>query len=182
MLACAAWLPARGTVENRAAGTGPAPAATRYPEYLSLADGLHVTGTPVEVNVDSYRLEVSGLVARPLALRLSEVRALPRERRRMSLNCPGFFTDEGYWTGVRLDEILRMAGYQSSAKAVDFASIDRSYTQSVTLAEALSGSILVAYQFDDADFPVYHGFPLRIAADGQPGSLWVKWLGSITVR
>ncbi len=180
MLSSIAWLRARGTVEGGAAG--PPPAATRTPEYLSLADGLHVTGTPVEVNVDSYRLKVAGLVAKPLELRLSEIRALPRERLLMSLNCPGFFTDEGYWTGVRLGEILRLAGYRSNARAVDFASIDGSYTQSLPLAEALKGTILVAYQFDDRDFPVYHGFPLRIAADGHPGSLWVKWLGSITVR
>jgi DMSO/TMAO reductase YedYZ molybdopterin-dependent catalytic subunit len=65
---------------------------------------------------------------------------------------------------------------------VDFASIDGSYTQTLTMAEALSGTVLVAYQFDDRDFPVWHGFPLRIAAEGKPGSLWVKWLGSITVR
>ena len=182
MLASAAWLPARGTAERGVTGVPPAPASARYPEYLSLADGLHVTGTPVEVDAESYRLEVGGLVAKPLRLRLDEVRALPRERLLMSLNCPGFFTDEGTWTGVRLAEILRLAGYQSGARAVEFTSIDKKYTQSLTLAEALSDSVLVAYQFDDRDFPVYHGFPLRLAAGGQPGSVWVKWLGSITVR
>jgi DMSO/TMAO reductase YedYZ molybdopterin-dependent catalytic subunit len=182
MLALAASLPAHGTAEGKSAGNALSPAAARYPEYLSLADGLHVTGTPVEVDAGSYRLKVDGLVAKPLELSLSEVRALPRERLLMSLTCPGFFTDEGYWTGVRLEEILRLAGYKSSATAVDFTSIDGSYTQSLTLAEVRRGTVVVAYQFDDRDFPVYHGFPLRIAAEGHPGSVWVKWLGSITVR
>jgi DMSO/TMAO reductase YedYZ molybdopterin-dependent catalytic subunit len=157
-------------------------ATARYPEYLSLVDGLHVTGTPIEVDVDAYRLKVNGLVTKPLELRLSEVRALPQERLYLSLNCPGFFTDQGFWTGVRLEEILRLAGYKSGAKVVELSSIDGSYTQSLTLAEVLEGNVLVAYQFDDRDFPVYHGFPLRLAAEGQPGSIWVKWLGSITVR
>jgi DMSO/TMAO reductase YedYZ molybdopterin-dependent catalytic subunit len=157
-------------------------ASDRYPEYLSLAQGLHVTGTPIEVDVESYRLKVNGLVTKPLELRLSEVRALPQERLFLSLNCPGFFTDEGNWTGVRLDTILRLAGCRAGATVVELTSVDGSYAQSLTLAEVLDGNVLVAYQFDDRDFPVYHGFPLRIAAEGQTGSKWVKWLGSITVR
>jgi DMSO/TMAO reductase YedYZ molybdopterin-dependent catalytic subunit len=172
-----ATISARGTPEAATASTG-----ASYPEYLSLVDGLHVTGTPLVVDAATYRLKVGGLVDKPLELSLDEVRALPRERLMISLDCPGFFTDTGYWTGVRVAELLRVAGYSSGARSVDMTSIDGSYTQSLTLAEVLETNVLVAYQFDDRDFAVYHGFPLRIAAEGQSGSTWVKWLGSITVK
>jgi DMSO/TMAO reductase YedYZ molybdopterin-dependent catalytic subunit len=107
---------------------------------------------------------------------------MPSQRLVMSLTCSGFFTDTGYWTGVPLAEILRLAGYKAGAARVEFASIDGSYSQSLSIDTILASNVLVAYQFDDRDFPVYHGFPLRIAAEGQPGSMWVKWLGTITVR
>lgn len=166
---------ARGTREDP-----PDPSA--YPEYLSLVDGLHVTGTPIVVDPASYRLRVGGLVEKPIELSIDEVRTLPRERLLITLECPGFFTDTGHWTGVQVAEILRLAGYSSRATAVDMTSIDGSYTQTLTIAEVLEGNVLVAYQFEDRDFAVYHGYPLRIAAEGKSGWTWVKWLGSITVR
>lgn len=168
-------LPALGAAE-------PAAEPATYPEYLSLADGLHVTGTPIAVDAPSYRLRLDGLVATQLRLSIEEVRSLPSERLLISLDCPGFFTDTGYWTGVRVADLLRMAGVEPEATVVEFTSIDRSYTQSLPLAVVLEGNVLVAYQFDDRDFAVYHGYPLRIAAEGQAGATWVKWLGSITVR
>jgi DMSO/TMAO reductase YedYZ molybdopterin-dependent catalytic subunit len=98
--------------------TASSSAASTYPEYLSLADGLHVTGTPIEVDAATYRLKVGGLVATPLALSLDEVRSMPAERLLMSLTCPGFFTDTGYWTGVRVAEVLKRAGYRADASRV----------------------------------------------------------------
>ena len=155
---------------------------SRYPAYLSLVDGLHVTGTPIEVDAGTYRLRVNGRVQKPLSLNLDEVRALPRQRLSFALECPGFFTDQGFWTGVPLKDLLALAGYDRDAAAVELTSIDGSYSQLVSLDTVLTGNVLVAYQFDDRDFAVYHGFPLRIAAEGEPGSVWVKWLGSITVQ
>jgi DMSO/TMAO reductase YedYZ molybdopterin-dependent catalytic subunit len=181
LVAAAAALSARGTPEP----VSPPPDAvpeSGYPEYLSLVDGLHVTGTPIEVDVRTYRLHVGGAVATPLELSLDEVRALPSERIAMDLVCPGFFTDSGTWTGVPVAELLRMAGYDQNGTTVEFRSIDGSYAQSLPLYAVFEGEVLVAYQFDDRDFAVYHGFPLRIAVLGQPGAMWVKWLGSITVR
>ena len=73
-----------------------------YPEI----DGLHVTGTPVPVSISQYRLEITGAVDNPLSLTFEEVKEMESERRFMSLVCPGFFTDEGYWTGVEVKKLL----------------------------------------------------------------------------
>jgi len=130
-----------------------------YPEYLSLADGLHVTGTPIEVDAATYRLAINGKVREPQALSLEQVRALPAVRPLIDLECPGFFTDTGYWTGVPLRDLLDIAGMQNDAKAVEFISIDGSYSQSMSLSEIAERTVLVAYQFDGRDFAVYHGYP-----------------------
>ena len=71
---------------------------------------------------------------------------------------------------------------KDGARTVHFTSIDGSYTQVLSLEKVLKGNVLLAYEFEDRPFAVYHGFPLRLAAEGEAGSVWVKWLGRIEVR
>lgn len=149
--------------------------------YLQLVDGLHVTGTAVPVDPETYRLKVSGAVDRELSLSLAEVRALPAVRQEFSLDCPGFFVDHGTWTGVPLRELLERAGVRPQARRVLFTSLSLGYTSVLSLEDARKDGVLVAYEFDGRSFPPLHGFPLRLAAKGHPGSVWVKWLGEIQV-
>jgi DMSO/TMAO reductase YedYZ molybdopterin-dependent catalytic subunit len=46
----------------------------------------------------------------------------------------------------------------------------------------MNGNVFVAYHFNDKEFHKVHGYPLRITADGEPGYVWVKWLGEIRVQ
>ena len=154
----------------------------KYPAYLSLVDGLHVTGTPIEVDIDEYRLFVTGNVEKTLSLTFDEVKAFEPSRIHMELNCPGFFIDEGFWTGVYVRDLLAEAKVDPEATVVRLISIDGSYSKYLAIDDILESDIMVAYEFQDEEFPVYHGFPLRIAAEGQPGSIWVKWLGKIEVK
>jgi DMSO/TMAO reductase YedYZ molybdopterin-dependent catalytic subunit len=90
--------------------------------YLQLVEGLHVTGTPVEVDIETFRLRVEGAVEKPLSLSFEQVRALPAVRENITLNCPGFFTDRGTWTGVPVRDLLAMAGVRAEAASVVFTS------------------------------------------------------------
>lgn len=168
-----------------AAAGGPEPkAGGDAPEapYLSLYEGLHVTGTPVEVDLATFRLKVQGAVERPLALSFEQIRELPAVREEITLECPGFFIDRGIWTGVPVRELLARAGVEKGAKRVIFTSLDGGYSQSLDLEDLQGDGTLIAYEFDGKPFPKVHGFPVRLAAKGQAGSYWVKWLGSLRVE
>lgn len=144
-------------------------------------DGLHVTGKPVEVDIDEYRLVVTGEVDNPLSLTFNQVKEMESKRIFVVLNCPGFFTDEGYWTGVDLRDLLDIAGIQEDAFRLSFISID-GYTSTLSLESVMKNEgILVAYHFQDKEFPEVHGYPLRIVAEAEPGNVWVKWLAEIKV-
>jgi DMSO/TMAO reductase YedYZ molybdopterin-dependent catalytic subunit len=71
-------------------------------------DGLHLTGTPIKVDINTYRLKVSGAVKKELSLTFDDVKKMPSERVYSDLVCPGFFTDSGYWTGVKIIDILTL--------------------------------------------------------------------------
>jgi sulfane dehydrogenase subunit SoxC len=164
--------------EGRSVGESSAPPASLY---LKLVDGLHVTGTPVEVDAESFRLRLEGAVERPLSLSLEQLRALPAVREEITLNCPGFFTDRGVWTGVPVRDLLAMAGARPGANRVTFTSLSQGYSSTLSLEELQRDGMLVAYEFEGKPFPVVHGFPLRLTAKDHQGSVWVKWLGEIRV-
>jgi DMSO/TMAO reductase YedYZ molybdopterin-dependent catalytic subunit len=144
-------------------------------------DGLHVTGTPVEVDIDTYRLRIDGLVEREASYSYDEIRAMDAQSIDMVLVCPGTFTDQGTWTGVQLRNLLEPLGVDPAATKVRFHSIDESYSLAIDI-DQLENDVLVAWAFNGREFPVYHGYPLRICADGVFGAYWVKWLGRIEVQ
>ena len=66
-------------------------------------DPLNQFGTmgPTDVAVDlkTYRLKVSGKVGRPLSLSYDQILKYPSLTETVLLICPGFFANNGRWTG-----------------------------------------------------------------------------------
>lgn len=145
-------------------------------------DGLHVTGKPIDIDPATFRLTVTGKVDNPLSLSFDDVKALPTVSKKITLECPGAFTDTGNWTGVPVRELLRLAGIRKDAKTVIFSTPDGSYKTRFTVDVASDENMLIAYQFNGKEFHRVHGFPLRLVAGGHEGSDWVKWLGKIIVE
>jgi len=94
-------------------------------------------------NLDSatWRLEISGLVERPLSLNLAQLRALPSQSAVVTLECAGNgragfeprvpgeqwgvgAVSTAEWTGVLLTEVLERAGVQRAARDVVFRGTD----------------------------------------------------------
>ena len=151
------------------------------PSNIEVYEGLHITGTVIEVDIDSYRLKITGAVKNLLEFSFDDIKGLPSAREYVELECPNIFIDKGYWTGVKVLDLLTMAGIDDNAKRVKFTSIDKSYTQILFLEEIKPDGFLIAYQFNDKEFSKYHGYPLRLVAKDLAGSIWVKWLGEIEV-
>jgi len=162
------------TTELPVGGLGPGGSGTKQ------VDGLHLTGTPIKVDIDTYRLKVSGAVKKELSLTFDDVKKMPSERVFSELVCPGFFTDSGYWTGVKIIDILNIAGINENAKTAEFKSLD-GYLSDILIDKFSSEGFLIAYEFNDKEFAEENGYPLRVVAKGETGSVWVKWLGEIIV-
>jgi DMSO/TMAO reductase YedYZ molybdopterin-dependent catalytic subunit len=154
-----------------------APTPVPYPGYTQVepSTGLHVTGPAQLVDLESYRLEVTGLVDHPLSLRYEDVRCLPKVAAHVRLECPGFFADEANLAGVTFASVIALAGPQPGAKRVRVASVE-DYSMSFALDEVQAEDNFLAYQWEDQPLPASHGFPLRGVMPARAGSSWVKWV------
>src|SRR5205807_5625359 len=78
-----------------------------------------VVGSVPHRSDSDYRLQVDGLVDRPLSLSLAELRAMPPTHLVRDFQCvTGWRVRQVPWTGVRLGAVLDAAGVQPGARAL----------------------------------------------------------------
>ena len=159
---------------------GPAPEITPVENFYVVSKNFV---DPV-VDAQGWSLSVGGLVDKPLKLSLTDLRALPGVTEYVTLECVsndvgGGLMSTGSFTGVRLADLLTMAGATASGTWVAFSAVD-GYTESipVSLVRA-SPEIIVAYDLDGSPLPSSHGFPARMVIPGLYGMKGPKWLTRI---
>ena len=91
-----------------------------------------MTGSVEPRDATTYRLEVDGLVDRPATYTLDDLRALPQTGFTKDFHCvTGWVVPDVEWRGVRLADLLDLAGPTGEAGAVQFRSFDGTYTESL---------------------------------------------------
>ena len=158
-------------------------APLKVPSYTELDEstGLHMTGRVQQIDLQDYRLVVSGKVDTPVSLAYDDLRCLPKVSAAPTLVCPGFFEDEATWAGAPLRLVLEAADPQNTATQIRLISAD-GYSAFVSLEEALSDGNYLAYEWEGQPLPILHGFPVRAVFPALPGNKWVKWLVEIEVH
>jgi hypothetical protein len=146
---------------------------------ITPVEKLDRTGQPREINIEKYRLVVDGAVENPLSLSYEDILAYPEKTDVVLLICPGVFVDNAQWSGVPVSLILEEANPKPGAKEVRFHA--GNYRSVLTLEEAQREGTYLAHHVNGQVLPNEHGFPLRLVAEGEYGSRWVKWLDRIEV-
>lgn len=95
------------------------------------------------------------------------------------------------WTGVRLKDVLEDVGIKSNAVYIGYHAADghlsgdakkESISRGVPMSKALQEETLLAFQMNNEEIPLIHGYPLRLVAGGWPASTSGKWIQRISVR
>ena len=165
----------------------------------------HLAGLPVDLDPDTFTVEVKGKVNKPLKLKLADLKRLPSVEivavNQCSGNSRGFFEPRvaggqsgngamgnARWRGVPLKTVLDRAGVAAGAKQVTFNGMDGpvidttpDFVKALDIDHARDGEVMLAYQMNGADLPFLNGFPLRLVVPGYYGTYWVKHLNEITV-
>lgn len=140
------------------------------------------------------RLEIAGLVRKPVTLSMDEVRALPRRSVQAFHQCAGFPRQHwlptrrvanAVWTGADLAALLADVGVLPEARYLWSYGIDRGryeeasaphYVKDMPLARLPGGDVILAYEINGEPLDIEHGYPLRLFIPGYYGTNSVKWL------
>ena len=158
-------------------------------EYTPVEDHykVFIKLMPTEIDGESWRLPIRGLVNTPLMLTLEDLRNNYQPRHQfVTLRCISgrigtSLISTTLWTGVSLQEVLADAGLQEQAQYLIVSSGDGYYeTINLDLVES-EPRIMLAYNWDGEPIPVDHGFPLRVWIPDLYGMKQPKWITDIEV-
>jgi hypothetical protein len=130
-----------------------------------------------------YRLHVVGRVATPLAFTLDQLRALPARTAELPIACVEGWSYSARWTGVRLRDLLQMAGAPAGA-AVHVESLEQHSPYRITAVnhgQAHDPDTLLATHLDGEVLSPDHGYPLRLIGPDRPGVNQTKWVTRVVV-
>jgi len=130
----------------------------------------------------TWRLEIGGLVERPMSLTYAQLLALPRAEQTSDFVCvTGWSVDDVRWSGVRFADLLGAARPLPAGRALRFESAERPYRDSLTLGQAMASDAMLAYAMDGAALERKHGAPARVVMPRMYGYKGVKWVRRIVV-
>jgi DMSO/TMAO reductase YedYZ molybdopterin-dependent catalytic subunit len=121
-----------------------------------------------EVDGETWRLELAGLVADKRPRTLHEIYAMPHVTQRTRHVCVEGWDYIGEWTGVPLKHFLESVGADLSAKYVAFRCADK-YTGSIDMASALHPQTQLTTQYAGERLNKLTGFPIRLKAPTKLG-------------
>lgn len=128
-----------------------------------------------------WRLAVDGLVARPGAFSLDDLKRLPARSQITQVICEEGWSYIAEWIGTPLLEVLKVTGLLPQARYAVYFSIEPDTWESIDMADALHPQTLVTYAMNDADLPVPFGGPLRLRLPRQLGYKSVKYINRVTI-
>jgi DMSO/TMAO reductase YedYZ molybdopterin-dependent catalytic subunit len=125
-----------------------------------------------------WRLTVEG--PRPVRLSLAELGAMPQHDARLPIACVEGWSAEARWSGVRLRDLLDLAGLPPDAR-VRVVSLERGRYQSSPVGPRAAADplTLLALRLNGETLALDHGFPVRLIGPNRPGVLQTKWLRRI---
>jgi DMSO/TMAO reductase YedYZ molybdopterin-dependent catalytic subunit len=134
---------------------------------------------PQYVDIENYRLEITGLAANPTSYSYDEVLAsFDSYKKVVTLECVEGWSVRILWEGVLISDLLAEAGPLPEAKVVIFHAYD-GYTSSDPLDYIVDNDILLAYKMNDIPLPPERGFPFELVAEEKWGYKWIKWVTAI---
>jgi DMSO/TMAO reductase YedYZ molybdopterin-dependent catalytic subunit len=166
----------------------------------------HLAGLPSKIDLDTFRLRVTGNVEHPLELSMHDLKtkftpytitALAQcagnSRSFFDPRVPGGQWKNGAmgnakWTGVKVKDVLAMAGVRSGSKEVTFNGLDvppmaatPDFVKSLQYDHAVDGDVMIAYEMNGEPLPLLNGYPLKLVVPGWYATYWVGMLNEMQV-
>jgi len=144
----------------------------------------------VETSFADYRLNITGLVDKPLSFSLDELRNMPARSQITRHDCVEGWSCIAKWTGTPLGAVLDQAGVRSTAKFIVYHCYDDMggglsgpvpYYESCDLVDAYHPQTIVSYGLNDETLPIANGAPIRVRIERALGYKQPKYVHTIEV-
>lgn len=126
-----------------------------------------------------WRLEIGGMVAKPMSLTLDDLMRLPRRTHRVNHFCVEGWNAVAEFSGVTVRELAALVRPDPAATVVDFQSFDDGYHESWDLESALHPQTMVVYGKDGSPLSPAYGAPARVHGPIKLGYKNTKYLTRI---
>lgn len=135
-----------------------------------------------------WRLEVTGLVEKPLSLSREQLMNMPSRTQITRHDCVEGWSCIAKWTGTPLSLVLDQAVVKPQARYVMFHCLDTiarslsgevKYYGSIDLIDARHPQTILAYGCNGKPLPVENGAPLRVRVERQLGYKQPKYVHKI---
>jgi len=141
-----------------------------------------VSGSMPTFDRATWRLDVGGLVEKPVSLTYAHLRALPRAEQISTFHCvTGWTVKNVHWGGVRISDIFDLVRPVPAAGAFQLVSAEKPYVDYLTINQVRLHDVMLAYEMNGKPLPREHGAPLRLIIPEMYGYKNVKWLESINL-
>ena len=161
---------------NKLAPTYPESMITRpfpFNAYYGIDEVRHV-------DEESFRLEMTGMVADKRQWRLEELCAMAQIDQVTRHICVEGWSAIGKWGGVPFSTFLKRVGADLTAKYVGFKCADDYYT-SIDMPTALHPQTILALTYDGKTLPPEYGFPMKLRMPTKLGYKNPKHIQAIFV-
>ncbi len=143
-------------------------------------------GEQPEVSIDTWRLEVTGLVENPFTLDWQQFMALPQVDDTSDFHCVTTWSRfDNRWRGVRFQTIAELAVPKEAARFVLCTGYDFMpgsfipYTTNLPLARAVEDDVLLVHTWEGKPLPREHGGPCRMITPKLYAWKGTKWIRKI---
>jgi DMSO/TMAO reductase YedYZ molybdopterin-dependent catalytic subunit len=142
-------------------------------------------GPVPDIDVKDWRLEITGLLANPATYSYDDILGMPQETVYATLetisNPPGGrLIGNALWTGVPLSHVLEEVEPEEGALEIIFKCHD-GYSTSITMTEARTAGVMLAYRVNGETLAPEHGYPVRLVVPEKYGQKWPKWIKTMEI-
>ncbi|MBA2689549.1 MAG: molybdopterin-dependent oxidoreductase [Burkholderiales bacterium] len=178
------WGMSRFNDEVQAKLFNPSRLAPEYPESRITQpfpfNAFYSESEVPEVDGDTYKLELLGLIRDKKPWTLGELALLPQVSQVTRHICVEGWSAIGKWGGVRFSDFLQRIGADTSAKFVGFKCAD-DYHTSIDMATALHPQTLLTLTFAGETLPAKYGYPMKLRMPTKLGFKNPKHITAIYV-
>lgn len=133
---------------------------------------------PQTIDIENYRLEVTGMVEDDLSMTYDEILSLPHVEKVITLHCVEGWDETLLFEGVRFHDIFEAAKPKDGVKTVVFYAAD-GYSSSLPYDFVVDNDLMLAFKINDRVLDETRGFPFQVVAESKYGYKWVKWVTKI---